>query len=205
MVNTMLRIPMLLAASLLVAGCGSDDATKVNGGGDAPELPEDTCASLQLTKAIEEQLGGKPEVLSEKVSTQDDVSTAHCVWSAPAGEISTGGATVEVVLSTGSSDGVSSEWRRATGRNVAPPDWRPATRVESTSVTPKGDWEESQGTDYSHPIAGAGATRLLSVRIGQGDGFVVHTAVRMDARGKTSPAVAKMAQTALTAAARQFE
>lgn len=205
MANQPLRLSILLAVALLAAGCGNGDEPNGSGGSSAPTLPESACADLGLATKLARDLGGKAKVLSEKVTEDGDTSVAHCVWSVSAPEISTDGATVDLVIQAGAGSQLSEEYRTATELDVAPPDWRPATRIETTEVTPKGQWDEASGHDYSHPIAGANATRLLSVRVGRGDGFVARVAVRMDAKGTKSAAPATAANKALAAAPALFK
>lgn len=197
--NKHLRLPLILAGVLLVGACGGDSDT--SSGEPTASLPDTACADLGVAKMIEQQLGGKAETLSEKVTEDGDITRAQCVWNTPAPDRSVGGATVEVVIEAAPRSDLSKLWETAAALGQAPSDWRPQTAVQTESVTPPGEWEEAEGYDFSHPIAGADATRLLNFRVGRAESYVARVAVRMDAKGGVTPATAKLADQALTAAA----
>lgn len=196
--NKHLRLPLILAAALLVGACGGD-SDEPDAGADTPSLPDSACADLGVAAMIEQQLGGTVETLSENVNEEGDVTRAQCVWNTPAPGKSEGGATIEVVVEAGPGKDLGSLWESASALGVAPADWRPQTAVQSVSVSLPGEWEEAEGHDFSHPIAGADATRLLSFRAGQAESYVARVAVRMDAKGEGSPAAAKLADDAISA------
>jgi hypothetical protein len=206
-VNTYLRLPLALAGVLLLAACGGDDAV-TGGSARAADLPDDACAQLALAPIIENQLGGKAEALTESVTEDGDTIKAQCVWKTPAPQISEGsaGAIIELVIQSAPRSDLDQVWEATEKLDVAPPDWRPATRVETTDATPpKEEWETTTGSDYLHPIAGAGAVRQLSFRAAQGDDFVARVTVRLDAKGAGSAGVGTVADAALAAVPALFE
>lgn len=196
--NKHLRLPLILAAALLTAACGGDSDEN---GSDAktPSLADSTCADLGVAAMIEKELGGTVEALSEQVTEDGEVTRAQCVWNTPAPDRSVGGATIEVVIETAPRGELARLWESASALGVAPADWRPQTAVREESAEVPGEWEEAAGHDFSHPIAGADATRLLSFRAGQAEAYVARVAVRMDAKGQGSPAPAKVASEAMNA------
>lgn len=204
MVTTHLRLPLAIAGVLLIAACGgTDDPTE--GGSAAPSVAEDACAQLGLAAVIEKELGGTATVLGDSVKKDGDTTRVQCVWNTPAPDISQAGAIVELVVDAAPNREIDQIWEKTEALDVAPADWRPATRIETTDAIPKGEWESAKGSDYTHPIAGAGAIRQLSFRAGQGDDFVAHVTVRMDGKGAGSPAPAAVADAALAAVPSLFE
>lgn len=194
--NNARRITLLAAATLALSACGGDSETPAEAGA---KLPEDACAQLALTEVISKSFGE-----AELVTDKTEGTESHCVWVAPATDISESGASVEVTIVGASGADLKDEWDDTVAKSVAPADWRPTGSIRRTEATPEGDWDTAHGVDLSLLLTSR-VTRQLSFRNGQGTNYVAHAAVALDASKAASPQVAAVADAALAAVPGLFD